>query len=248
MPQWLQAVVLIGVSVQLTSLATTIYLHRSLAHRGLWLHSLPAFFMRLHLWLASGIVPKQWVAVHRKHHHFPDTDGDPHSPRLLGLGKVLLGNAYYYAREAANPQTLERYAHDIGNNWLDRRLFRYSTIGVVLGMMVFVALLGFWWGVAAYLLQGGIYIFMSAVINGACHVLGYKNFPNTATNLRLVAWLTTGEGLHNNHHQFPASPKFSVRPSEFDPAWPLLRVFAALNLARLQPVPAQANSQLKTRA
>ncbi|MFQ5927715.1 MAG: acyl-CoA desaturase, partial [Terriglobia bacterium] len=237
-----QALVLVGVSVQLSGFATSIYLHRCLAHRAVWLHPLPAFFMRLQLWLATGIVPREWVAVHRKHHHFPDTEGDPHSPLLLGLSKVLFGNAYYYAREAAKPETLDRYASDICQDWLDRHLFHYGGLGIGVGLVICVALLGPWWGIPAYLALGATYIFLNAVINGVCHVVGYKNFSNTATNLRSVAWLTGGEGLHNNHHAFPSSPKFSVRASEFDPAWPVLRLLAQFRLAKLRPVPAQVNS------
>lgn len=248
MPQWLQALLLVAVTVQLTSLFTTIYLHRCLAHHALSLHPLPAFLMRLELWAATGMVPREWVAVHRKHHHFSDAEGDPHSPHLLGLARVLFGNAYYYAREAGNPDTVDRYARDIGADWLDRSVFRFGLAGPVVGIGLYVLLLGVWWGVPAYLAQAALYVFMSAVINGACHVIGYKNFSNTATNLRSVAWLTSGEGLHNNHHEFPASPRFSVRPSEFDPAWPVLRLLAALRLAKLLSVPASASATLQPRA
>ncbi len=229
---FLYAVLAIVVTVQLSSFATSIYLHRCLAHRGVRLNPALALLMRTELWLGTGIRPKQWVAVHRKHHRHTDVLGDPHSPVLEGLWRILLGNAYYYAREARNPETLARFAPDVGDGWSDRYVFRYGVVGIALGMGIFVWLLGPAWGAAAYVAQGAIYIFFNAIINGAGHAVGYQNFNNTATNLRMVAVLTAGEGLHNNHHAFPTSARFSVRKDEFDPSWPVLRMLSRLRLAR----------------
>jgi len=119
---FLYALLAVAVTVQLSSFATSIYLHRCMAHRGVKLNPVVAFFMRAELWLATGIKPKEWVAVHRKHHRHTDVLGDPHSPVLEGLWRILLGNAYYYAREARNPETLSRFAPDVGNDWFDRYL------------------------------------------------------------------------------------------------------------------------------
>ncbi|MBI4484217.1 MAG: fatty acid desaturase [Acidobacteria bacterium] len=232
---WLRALLVAVAVVQLSSFCTTIYLHRCLAHRALTLNPLVAFFMRLHLWLATGMVPREWVAVHRKHHHFTDREGDPHSPILKGLWKILLGNAFYYAREAANPETVSRYTKDMEDDWFDRALFHRGLLGLGVGIVLFVLLLGPWWGGLGFAFQAVTYIFLSAVINGAGHAIGYKNYDNEATNMRLVAWITAGEGLHNNHHAFPSSPKLSVKWSEIDPAWPLIRVLAGLRLAGLRP-------------
>lgn len=229
---FLFALLLVVVTMQLSSFATTIYLHRCLAHRGLQLSPIVAFPMRLHLWLATGISPKEWVAVHRKHHRHTDVVGDPHSPVLEGLWHILLGNAYYYAREARHPETVATFAPDVGNGWLDRYLFRFGILGISLGVLIFVLLLGPLWGPIAFIVQAALYIFINAVINGANHAVGYQSFENTATNLRLVALFTGGEGLHNNHHAYPTSARFSLRKGEFDPSWPVLRLLAWIRLAR----------------
>lgn len=229
---WLYASALVILTVQTSAFCTSIYLHRCLTHRALVVHPGIAFFMRFYLWLFTGIVPKEWVAVHRKHHRYPDQEGDPHSPKLKGLGRILLGNAFYYLREAREPETLVRFAPDIGNDWLDRRVFRHGVLGPIVGILLFVLLLGPFAGGVAYIFQAGIYIFLNAVINGIGHAVGYQTFENTATNLQSVAWITAGEGLHNNHHEFPTSARFSLRRGEFDPSWPLIRLLAALRLAR----------------
>jgi hypothetical protein len=161
------ALLLAAVAVQLSTFATSIYLHRGLTHRALAIHPLAAFPFRLQLWVATGIVPKEWVAVHRKHHRFADQEGDPHSPVLKGLWKILLGNVFYYARETRNPETLRRYAPDVGNDWLDRHLFRHGLLGLLVGLTVFIVLLGPLWGGPAFAVQMGVYVFLNAVINGA---------------------------------------------------------------------------------
>lgn len=232
MIDFLYAVGLTVLWVQLTTFATSIYLHRSLTHRALYLHPLVAFPIRLQLWLATGIVTKEWVAVHRKHHRYADIEGDPHSPILEGLWRILVANIYYYARETQNPETLARYAPDVGNNWLDRHVFRSGLVGLGLGLTLFIFLLGPLWGGLAFAAQVGIYIFLNAVINGAGHAVGYRTFDNNATNMRLVALLTAGEGLHNNHHAFPTSARFSLRGWEFDPSWPVIHLLTWLRLAR----------------
>jgi stearoyl-CoA desaturase (Delta-9 desaturase) len=218
--------------MQLSSFATSIYLHRSLAHRGLYLSPLVTFPMRLQLWLATGISTKEWVAVHRKHHRHTDVEGDPHSPVIEGLWHILLGNAYYYAREARNDETVETFAPDVGNGWLDRHLFRYGPIGIAFGVLLFILMLGPVWGGLGFLVQASLYIFFSAVVNGANHAIGYQSFDNTATNLRFVALVTAGEGLHNNHHAYPTSARFSIRRGEFDPSWAVLHLLTRLRLAR----------------
>lgn len=229
---WLYALALVVITVQLSAFCTSIYLHRCLTHGALVLHPGLAFFMRSWLWLLTGIVPKEWVAVHRKHHRYPDQEGDPHSPKLKGLGRILLGNAYYYLREARQRETQARFAPDIGNDWWDRRVFRHGGVGPLLGLLLFLLLLGPFAGGLAFVVQGGVYIFLNAVINGIGHAVGYQTFENTATNLQSVAWITAGEGLHNNHHKFPTSARFSLRRGEFDPAWPLIRLLTVLHLAR----------------
>ncbi len=245
------AAVVAFISMELSTYCTTIYLHRTMAHKGLKLHPAIAFLMRLQLWIFTGIVTREWVAVHRKHHHFTDEEGDPHSPYLKGLWNVLLWNAIYYARETNKPEVVEKYTRDIPHMAGESALSR-GWIGLGIGwaafMIAFWSLTHNWTGPVIGFVTFGVqsigYIVLNALINGACHVLGYRNFNNTATNLRLVAWLTGGEGLHNNHHQYPAAAKFSMnrRRLEFDPAWLVIKLLAALRLAEPLPLPEPAVS------
>ena len=233
------AAIYVAVAVQISNLCTTIYLHRFLAHSGLKLKPVVSVSMQFWLWFHTGIKPRQWVAVHRKHHQFSDEHGDPHSPRLEGLWKVLLANTYLYQKEAGNTETVSRYTRDIAETRMERHVTRHGNIGIVLGVLLAVLLLGPLAGVLAFLVQAALYLILNGMINGACHVLGYRNFDNTATNIRWVALLTAGEGLHNNHHHSPSSAKLSLRRSEIDPAWPVIRLLQFLRLA-------EARNLLKT--
>jgi stearoyl-CoA desaturase (delta-9 desaturase) len=218
---------------QIAVFSTTIYLHRTVTHRAVVLHPFAEWFFRLAIWVTTGIVPREWVAVHRKHHAFTDQEGDPHSPKLEGFWKVQLGNVFYYTRELKDPNLVPKYARDMTPDAWDRWLFDHGTIGLVVGTAALCLTVGIWWGLFAAALHAVMYVFvLSSSINGLCHWTGYRNFANTATNIRLVAWLTGGEGLHNNHHGYPRSPKFSFRRGEIDPAWPLIRLLTALKLAR----------------
>ena len=219
--------------------ATSIYLHRALAHRSLSLNSGVAFLFRVVLWLLTGQRRQEWVAVHRKHHTFADREGDPHSPRLLGFWKVQFGNVYYYAREARNRETLEKFAPDLAPDRWDRWVFSWGWSGIALAIAGLCLAFGFWTGVLAMLGHGILYVFVVApLINGLGHWTGGQNFGNTAYNSRVLAWLTGGESLHNNHHAYPRSPKFSVRRSELDPSWIAIRILAALRLVAVVGTPA----------
>jgi stearoyl-CoA desaturase (delta-9 desaturase) len=221
-----------AILIQVAVFGTTIYLHRSATHRALTLHPAVAWLFRLSLWLTTGLSTKEWVAVHRKHHAFTDEEGDPHSPSLMGFWSVQLGNVFHYLREAKNPQVVERYARDISDDWSERFFFRHGLLGVTIGTSLLCLLIGTGPALTAAAIHAFTYVFvLSSSINGLCHAVGYKNFDNTATNLRFLALLTGGEGLHNNHHGFPRSPKFSFRASEIDPAWPVIKLLIALNLA-----------------
>jgi len=216
---------------QVAVIATSIYLHRALAHRSLRLHPLADVAFRVALWLTTGQGRQEWVAVHRKHHTFTDREGDPHSPRLLGFWRVQLFNVAYYVREARNAETLERFAPDLRPDRLDRLLFSHGALGVWVGLSLLCALIGLWPGLIAGLLHAALYVFVIApLINALGHWRGARNFENTASNWRLLAWVTGGESLHNNHHAHPRSAKFSVRRSEFDPSWPIIRLLAATGL------------------
>jgi stearoyl-CoA desaturase (delta-9 desaturase) len=216
---------------QLAVIATSIYLHRGLAHRALAVHPVADVLFRALLWLTTGQGRQEWVAVHRKHHTFTDRPGDPHSPRLLGLWRVQLLNVYYYAREARNPETLQRFAPDLPPDRWDRALFSHGWAGPAIGLGLLCAILGVAPGLAVGLGHAALYVFVFApLINGLGHWRGRQNFVNTAYNRPLLSWVTGGESLHNNHHAHPRAPKFSVRRLEFDPSWPVIR---ALAIARL---------------
>lgn len=217
---------------QVAVFSTTIYLHRTATHKALELHPAVALAFRFALWITTGLRTREWVAVHRKHHAFTEVEGDPHSPHLHGFWSVQLGNVFHYVRESHNEETLDRYARDIQQDWWDRTLFRFGFLGPTVGTVGLCLVLGLWWGLLAAGVHLAMYVFvLSSSINGLCHYIGYRNFENTATNIRFVALLTGGEGLHNNHHGHPRSPKFSVRPGEIDPSWPLIRLLVSLKLA-----------------
>lgn len=240
------ALTIVLLSAQLSALSTTIYLHRCMAHKGLKLHPVAALLMQIQLWLFTGIVTREWVAVHRKHHHFTDKEGDPHSPYLKGLWPVLLWNAIYYAREANKAEVIEKYTRDLPRTRAEH-LLGQGWMGVTSGTALFAAGFGLWlggWfgplvGAAVFGFQAVLYIVLNALINGACHAIGYRNFRNTATNIRTVAWITAGEGLHNNHHAFPAAARLSMNPQklEFDPAWIVIKLMSWLRLAEPLPLP-----------
>jgi stearoyl-CoA desaturase (delta-9 desaturase) len=226
--------VLVGLGLaEVATLITTIYLHRVLSHKAIRLHPVLTMLMRLGTWMLTSISPREWVAVHRKHHNFSDLEGDPHSPHIEGYWQIMLANVYYYRREANNDDTLEKYAADLPFDRLDKAFFRRGTIGFSLTGLILVLLMGLGPGLVALFTLAVVYLLLNAAINGAGHTFGYKSFANDATNLRLLALLTFGEGLHNNHHARPASAKLSAFRGEFDPAWPVIRILVALRLAEV---------------
>jgi stearoyl-CoA desaturase (delta-9 desaturase) len=217
---------------QLALIATSVYLHRALAHRSLAVSPVVDVLFRAVLWLTTGQRRQEWVAVHRKHHAFTDRAGDPHSPRLLGFWRVQLLNVVYYIREARNPETIDKFARDIAPDRLDRALFSRGLVGLGLGIGLLCVVLGVGPGLLAALVHAVLYVFVAApLINGLGHWRGAQNFRNTAYNSTVLAWLTAGESLHNNHHAHPRAPKFSMRRFEVDPSWLVIRVMAALGLA-----------------
>ena len=216
---------------QLAAIATSIYLHRALAHRSLRLHRAADIVFRAVLWLTTGQRRQEWVAVHRKHHAYTDREGDPHSPRLLGFWRVQFFNVYYYARESRNPATIATFAPDLPEDRLDRVLFSRGLLGLGVGLSFLCVVLGIWQGLVAGLIHAVLYVFVLApLINALGHWKGRQNFANSAYNSRLFAWFSGGESLHNNHHAHPRSPKFSVRSTEFDPSWPVIRLLEAMRL------------------
>jgi stearoyl-CoA desaturase (delta-9 desaturase) len=230
---WLVPLVALALA-QIAVIATSVYLHRGLAHRSLRLHPAVDVGFRAVLWLTTGQNRREWVAVHRKHHAFTDREGDPHSPRLLGVWRVQLANVYYYMREARNRETIRVFAPDIVEDGWDRAIFSRSLTGLGLGIGLLCLTLGVWPGVIAGTAHAVLYVFVLApLINGLGHWRGMQTFANTAYNWRALAWVTGGESLHNNHHAHPRAPKFSMRRFELDPSWVVIKGLAAVGLVEI---------------
>jgi stearoyl-CoA desaturase (delta-9 desaturase) len=222
--------------VQLMFLGVTLYLHRDQSHGGLVLHPALRHFFRFWLWFCSGTVTKQWVAVHRRHHAFADRPGDPHSPVVFGLKRVVLQGYELYIAAAHDPRILANYGRGTPDDWLERNLYsRFPKVGI----SVFVLLQLVLFGVPAITMLAVQLIaqplFAAGVINGLGHNFGYRSFemPTTATNIVPWGLLIGGEELHNNHHAFPASARFAVQRWEIDMGWLFICVFRALGLARV---------------
>ncbi|WP_397534827.1 fatty acid desaturase [Roseateles sp.] len=225
------------VVTHLTIAAVTIFLHRAQAHRSLDLGPIPSHFFRFWLWLTTGMVTKEWVAIHRKHHAKCETEDDPHSPQTRGINKVLLEGSELYRAEAKNQETLDKYSHGVPNDWIERNLYtRYSWQGVGLMLIINVALFGAI-GLTIWAVQmAWIPIWAAGVINGIGHFWGYRNFEAQDASTNVSPWgiLIGGEELHNNHHTYPTSAKFSVKPFEFDIGWGYIRVFEMLGWAKVR--------------
>ncbi|MGD2073543.1 MAG: fatty acid desaturase [Gammaproteobacteria bacterium] len=226
-----------------TIVSVTLFLHRHQAHRALELHPVVSHFFRFWLWLTTGMVTREWVAIHRKHHAKCETPEDPHSPQTRGISKVLWQGAELYQAEAANRETLDQYGHHTPDDWLERNLYgRSHVLGVSILLVTEYLLFGFA-GVALWGVQMiWIPFWAAGVINGLGHWCGYRNYetPDASRNISWFGFLIGGEELHNNHHAFASSARFSSRWWEFDVGWAYIRLLQLLGLARvkkLAPVP-----------
>ena len=228
-------------TTHITIVAVTVYLHRHQAHRALSLHPAVSHFFRFWLWLTTGMVTREWVAIHRRHHAHCEREGDPHSPRQVGLRTVLLRGAELYREASRDSESIARYAAGCPDDWIERRLYsRWTWQGVGVLLVLDVLLFGIA-GVAVWGVQMlWIPILAAGVINGVGHALGYRNFdcPEAATNIVPFGLLIGGEELHNNHHTFATSAKLSVKWYEFDIGWMYIRILQALRLARARGLPA----------
>lgn len=226
------------VILQMSVFATTIYLHRCVTHRGVQLHPAVELLMHLELMLFTGVVPREWAAVHRKHHHHSDEEGDPHSPRVFGMWTVLFGNYFLYKKETKNATTIRKYTPDYRPDALDKLIPRWlQSYGVFGGLVIFTLMFGWIWGPVAWAVHIVSYVLLNSSINSLCHMIGYRNFDNLATNIQIIALFTGGEGLHNNHHEFPTSARFALRGREIDLAWPVIRLLERCGLAKIDRVP-----------
>ncbi len=224
------------VVTQLTILSVTLYLHRSQAHRGVDFHPLIAHFFRFWAWLTTAMVTKQWVAVHRKHHAKVETIEDPHSPMVFGIKRVFWQGVELYRVAASDKATEEKYGRGTPDDWIERNLYaRFPEAGPTLLALLSIALFGFW-GLAIWAIQMlWIPFWAAGFVNGLGHWWGYRNFESSDTSTNLSPWglWIGGEELHNNHHAFPSSAKFALRRFEVDIGWVVIRLLAALRLARV---------------
>ncbi|MDH4274444.1 MAG: transposase [Gammaproteobacteria bacterium] len=223
----------------ITIVAVTIYLHRHQAHRALELRPVIAHFFRFWLWMTTGMVTRQWVAIHRKHHAFCETPDDPHSPQVLGLRKVLWQGAELYQRAARDQALLARYGQGTPDDWLERHVYSaHDRLGVSLMLIIDVALFGPL-GLSVWAVQMLWVPFWAAgVINGIAHFWGYRNYECKDAATNIIPWgiLIAGEELHNNHHTYAASAKLSSKWWEFDIGWMYIRMLTAVGLAQVKKV------------
>lgn len=235
--EWWQALLAALALTHVTIATVTVYLHRAQAHRALDLHPVVSHFFRFWLWLTTGMVTREWVAIHRKHHAKCETDEDPHSPQRLGIRKVLWQGAELYKQAVADPRIAERYGHGTPDDWVERRLYTpHRNLGITLMLFIDLALFGAW-GLTVWAIQMiWIPFWAAGVINGIGHYWGYRNFesPDAATNISPLGILVGGEELHNNHHAFPSSARLSSKWWEFDIGWLYIRIMEILGLARVK--------------
>ena len=239
LPWWGYVLVALGLT-HVTIAAVTIYLHRCQAHRALELHPLVSHFFRFWLWFTTGMITKEWAAIHRKHHAKCESIEDPHSPQVYGINRVLWLGVFLYVKESYNRETLERYGHGTPDDWIERNLYgRFATTGVTLLLAIDLFLFGVVPGALIWAAQiAWIPFWAAGVINGVGHFFGYRNYdvPDASTNI--VPWgiLIGGEELHNNHHAFAASARLSSKWYEFDIGWLYIRILQTLGLATVKKV------------
>jgi stearoyl-CoA desaturase (delta-9 desaturase) len=236
LPWWGYVVVALALT-HVTIAGVTIYLHRHSAHRALDLNPLVSHFFRFWLWLTTGMVTKEWTAIHRKHHAKVETDEDPHSPQTRGIREVLLRGAELYRAESKNADTLDRYGKGTPDDWIERNLYsRYSWEGVGLMLAVNLVLFGAAGATIWAVQMMWIPVLAAGVINGIGHFWGYRNFATADTSANIVPWgiLIGGEELHNNHHAYGSSAKLSSRWYEFDLGWTYIRVLEFMRLAKVR--------------
>jgi stearoyl-CoA desaturase (Delta-9 desaturase) len=237
---WWEVVLFTLVTTHVTIAAVTIFLHRSQAHRALDLHPVVGHFFRFWLWLSTGMVTKEWVAIHRKHHAKCETVEDPHSPQVFGLKKLLLEGVELYRAASKVPATMTKYGHGTPDDWVERHVYsRYTWQGVGLLLIVDLLLFGAIGATVWAVQMAWIPITAAGVINGIGHYWGYRNFeaPDASTNISPWGILIGGEELHNNHHTYPTSAKLSVKPYEFDIGWLYIRLMEMAGLATVRKTP-----------
>jgi stearoyl-CoA desaturase (Delta-9 desaturase) len=239
LPWWGHVIVALALT-HVTIVSVTVFLHRHQAHHALDLHPAVSHFFRLWLWMTTGMVTREWAAVHRKHHAKVETAEDPHSPQVLGLNRVLWRGVFLYVNETRKPETIERYGHGTPDDWLERHVYsKLQVLGIVLTGTADVVLFGIVPGALILVTQiAWIPFWAAGVINGIGHYWGYRHWPTPDASTNIVPWgiLIGGEELHNNHHAYPTSAKLSSKWYELDIGWLYIRVLEALGLARVKHV------------
>ena len=224
------------VATQLTIFSVTLYLHRSMAHRGVDFHPAIAHVFRFWSWLTTSMITREWVAIHRKHHAKCETEEDPHSPMFQGIDNVMWRGVEMYRDARGQREDIEKYGKGCPDDWIERKLYTpHATLGPTLLLFASFVAFGFA-GVAIWAIQMAWIPFWAAgVVNGLGHWWGYRNFETTDTATNLSPWgvWIGGEELHNNHHAFPSSAKFALRKWEFDIGWAAIRALQAVGLAKV---------------
>ena len=225
------------VMTHITIVCVTLYLHRGQAHRGIEFHPILEHFMRAWLWLTTGMVTKQWVAIHRKHHRFSDAEGDPHSPHVYGIRRVFFKGAGLYHEASKDKVMVDAYGVGTPADWIEHNLYSsHSRLGIGI-LLVFNTLVFGWWGPVIWGIQMiWIPFWAAGVINGIGHWIGYRNGETKDHSCNISPWgiVIGGEELHNNHHLAPASARLSKTWWEFDIGWMYLQILSALRLATVK--------------
>jgi stearoyl-CoA desaturase (delta-9 desaturase) len=231
-----EAIVVGLVTCQVAIFLTTIFLHRTLAHRAITMSPGLRFACRVLTWVTTGIRPRQWVGVHRRHHAFTDVEGDPHSPRLEGFGTVQAANVVLYRRAARDGVTVEKYAKDLAADRWDRVLFDHALVGLGIGVAILYLAFGMDWEMTAIAaaVHTVTYLALNSAVNAVGHTFGRRPFSGLATNSQWLAWLTAGEGLHSNHHAAPTSARLSFARREIDPGWWLITLGGKLRWLKVR--------------
>ncbi len=227
------------IMTQITVVSVTLYLHRCQTHRSLILHPIASHFFRFWIWLTTAMVTREWVAIHRKHHAMTDVEGDPHSPEVLGIKKVFWQVPELYRKAAKDKEMIKKYSYGTPNDWIERNLYtRYFNKGILLMFFINLLLFGLP-GITIWAVQMMSIPLSAGVVNGVGHYWGYRNFEcaDKSTNVFPLGFLINGEELHNNHHTYASSAKFSVKWWEFDLGWLYIRCLCFLGLARVKKLP-----------
>lgn len=230
----LKSVIISIVITQVAILATTVYLHRALSHRALKLGKASTMAFRIILWVSTGIVPREWVAVHRKHHAYTDVSGDPHSPIVETFALIQFANVYLYRKAAKDPANLAKYAKDLPPDKWDKTFFNKPLLGLGIGIGLLLVLFGPMVALLVSLIHMASYLLLSAAVNAIGHTYGDRPYNNFATNNNWLALITWGEGLHNNHHAAPTSSKLSFKKSQIDPGWWAIRALETIGQAKIR--------------